>query len=138
MRWLFPACLAVLLFSPPPAHAAAKSDKDKDISWLIGAWEKTADEDNSPSDVVEFRSDGSFITFGPNCQRTFSSYFVRDGYIYITIVGSTKGPIALMFVPDRDHKTLTFTSPRSFHNATYEKAPKAECKVAKSSTPHPA
>lgn len=123
-------CLVLALASGAAAAAApAPAAGGKDLGWLVGPWAKKAAEKKSPDDVVEFREDGTFVTYGPGCQRTFSSYFLRDGYIYITIVAPLKGPIALMFVPSEDRKSLTFTSPRTFENATYEKAPSAECKT---------
>jgi hypothetical protein len=125
MKRLLLACLPLFLSSPSHAYAAAPPADD--VSWLSGSWEKTADEDKAPADVVEFLANGSFVTFGPNCQATFNSYFVRDGFVYVTVIG-TNGPIALMFVPSVDHKKLTFTSPRTFHLATYEKTAAPACK----------
>lgn len=120
------ACLALCLSLP----SFAATPKEDDASWLSGSWTKTADEDNGPADVVEFLANGSFVTFGPKCQATFNSFFIRDGFIYVTVVG-TNGPIALMFVPSVDRKKLTFTSPRTFHLATYEKTTTPSCKSRK-------
>jgi len=122
------ACLVLFLSLPPLGYAA--TPKEDDASWLSGSWTKTADEDKGPADVVEFLANGSFVTFGPNCQATFNSFFIRDGFIYVTVVG-TNGPIALMFVPSVDRKKLTFTSPRTFHLATYEKTTTPSCKSRK-------
>lgn len=128
MKRLLFACLALFLSLPSFGNAAAP--KEDDASWLSGSWTKTADEDKGPADVVEFLANGSFVTFGPNCQATFNSFFIRDGFIYVTVVG-TNGPIALMFVPSVDRKKLTFTSPRTFHLATYERTTTPSCKSRK-------
>lgn len=128
MKRLLPACLPLLLSLPLLAGAATPPPDE--TAWLNGSWTKTADEDKGPADTVEFRPNGYFVTFGPNCQATFNSYFVRDGFVYVTVVG-TNGPIALMFVPSVDRKKLTFTSPRTFHLATYEKTTTPACKSNK-------
>jgi hypothetical protein len=126
MKRLLFACFALFLSLP----SFAAPPKEDDASWLSGSWTKTADEDKGSADVVEFLANGSFVTFGPNCQATFNSFFIRDGFIYVTVVG-TNGPIALMFVPSVDRKKLTFTSPRTFHLATYEKTTTPSCKSRK-------
>lgn len=98
------------------------------MDWLVGTWEKTHDEDNSPPDILLFRSDGTFVSYAPRCEERVNSYFMHDGKVFMVIGIPDKGPVALVFQPSQNHQSLTFTSPRTLNNAVYEKRPSATCK----------
>jgi hypothetical protein len=109
------------LFLPLASHAA-------EYTWLVGFWHQTEDEDNTGSDVMEFRADGTYQNYGFNCVHSSSQPFhVFGGDIYVTSEISGKGPIAIVFRPSDDLKRLTFTSPRTRHNAVYERLPTNPC-----------
>lgn len=100
------------------------SDARPDAVWLNGTWEKTFDEDGAPSDKITFRGDGSWISYGPDGQEMTLPYHLDSGDIYLTILSDKpgNGPVALVLRPSHDHAKLTFTSPRTGKNATYERA----------------
>ena len=100
-----------------------------DNSWLYGYWELATDEDGGQKgmDVDEFRPDGIYSILGPNCKPQLGRYHVYDGDIYVTFEIPGKGPIAMIYRPSPTKKTLTYTSPRTRNNATYEKLPGSPC-----------
>jgi len=109
--------LALVVLLPGTATAEA---------WLLGTWQKTQDEDNSPDDVMKFNSDGTWIAYGPGCQEKLFQYFLHEGNVFL-VIPIEKGPVSLVFRPSLDKKQLTFTSPRTMNNAIYEKVDKPFC-----------
>jgi len=95
-------------------------------AWLMGTWQKTLDEDNSPTDTLTFRGDGTWIGYGPRCEETVYQYFVHSGDVFL-ILPQPKGPVALIFRPNPSNSKLTFTSPRTRNNAIYEKVANPVC-----------
>ncbi|MEO6690322.1 MAG: hypothetical protein ABIS07_00880 [Dokdonella sp.] len=99
------------------------------IPWFAGFWQLTSDEDGSPYgyDLNEFRADGRYVIYGPNCEQSFASYHVYNENIYITFDVPGKGPIA-MISPTKDHRKLIYTSPRTRNNAGYERDLSPKCR----------
>ena len=106
----------------------SKSAPPITADWLVGTWQKTLDEDNSPPDKVLFRADGTFVSYGKNCEERVNPHFIHDGNVFLMVGIPDKGPVALVFQPSQDRQWLTFTSPRTRNNARYEKRPSAACK----------
>ena len=104
--------------------SASLSAQTEQASWLMGFWQLTQDEDGSPSgtDLNEFRADGRYVIYGPNCKENFGAYHLYNGDVYIAFDIPGKGPVAMIYRPSEDHAKLTFTSPRTRHNAVYERA----------------
>jgi hypothetical protein len=96
---------------------------------LLGVWTATYDEDGTPADVFELRGDGTYVNFGIDCNVAEEMpYHMFRGDIYVTSEIPGKGPISIVFRPSADGSKLTFTSPRSRNNATYEKLATNPCK----------
>jgi hypothetical protein len=113
--------VAILMSSGVCMGTVRASD---DASQLIGFWHKTQDEDAMPSDIFELRADGTYVNYGFSCHATPATKFrVITGDIYVKYEVPGKGPIAIIFRPSADRQTLTFTSPRTRHNASYERMP---------------
>jgi hypothetical protein len=110
-------CAATFWFSV----ASSQSEEDVNVTWLVGTWEKTIDEDRAPSDKITFNADGTWISYGPEDQQRVSSYHFYRGDLYLTVEMQDKGPVSLVFRPSKSHSKLTFTSPRTMKNATYER-----------------
>lgn len=98
-----------------------------DARWFVGFWKMTHDEDGTPSDTMEFRADGTYINHNYRCRSSESRYHVYGGDIYVTVEIEGKGPIAIVFRQSSDRTKLTFTSPRSRKNATYERLSSSAC-----------
>ena len=96
-------------------------------SWIFGTWEKTQDEDKSPPDTIKFLPNGTFVSYGPNCEEKIFPYHVHGGNIYLDIDILGKGPVALVYRPNDAHTALTFTSPRTMNNAVYEHVSHPTC-----------
>jgi hypothetical protein len=122
MRRIFAFVLAAAVVGPALASVGAKESP----TWLLGIWQKTQDEDNSPNDVMKFNADGAWIGYGPKCEEKLFEYFVRNGDVFL-IIPLEKGPISLLFRSSTDRKRLTFTSPRTRNNAIYEMVKKPVC-----------
>ena len=107
-------------------HAATVISKP---AWFLGQWILAEDEDGGPpgQDLDEFLADGHYVIYGPSCTRSLLAYHVHDGDIYVTGDVPGKGPIAMIFHPSADHTSLTYTSPRTRHNAVYRRAPPTIC-----------
>jgi hypothetical protein len=125
MRHFKPVALTAVLAT---AFLGQTSCASEGPDWLVGVWQKTHDEDQSPADTIRFRPDGNFINYGPNCQEKLNPYFVHGGNVYLSIEIPGKGPVALVFKPSVDKKALTFTSPKTLNNAVYEQAPNPPCR----------
>lgn len=110
-----------LVLSPLVASA------EQGPTWIVGTWQKTLDEDHAPPDVMTFRADGTFLSFGPKCEQRTNHYFVHEGDAYLVVMIPGKGPVALVFRPNSDKSHLTFTSPRTLQNAQYEKIASPPC-----------
>jgi hypothetical protein len=112
MRWMIFAFLGTLGASTT-AHAQQMSP-----SWLVGTWTVISDEDHTPPDFADFTVDGKYINHGFNCSiRAEMSFHIYNGDIYVTAEISGKGPIAMVFRPSSDKKTMSYTSPRTHNNA---------------------
>ena len=98
-------------------------------SWLLGVWQLTQDEDGSPAgtDLNEFRTGGRFVIYGPNCKENLGTYHLYNDDAYIAFDVPGKGPIAMIYRPNADHSKLTYTSPRTRHNAVYERVAAPPC-----------
>jgi len=99
-------------------HASAQPQNDQ---WFVGFWQMTADEDGTPSDTMEFRTDGTYVNHGYKCGASTAKYHLHGRDIYVTVEVEGKGPIAIIFRPSSDKKKLIYTSPRTRKNATYER-----------------
>ena len=123
--------LAILLLAATltSASAVTRPDLGESLSWLYGYWELATDEDGGVKgmDVDEFRPDGTYSILGPNCKPQLGHYHVFDGNIFVAFDVPGKGPIAMIFRPSPTKKTLTYTSPRTRNNATFEKLPGSPC-----------
>ena len=111
-------CLSLLI----PQLATAETSN----SWLVGIWQKTIDEDNSPDDVIKFNPDGTWVGYGPKCEEKLYKYFVHEGDVFF-LIPIPKGPVSLVFRPNEQKTKLVFTSPRTMNNASYEKVKKPLC-----------
>jgi len=97
-------------------------------TWLLGVWQLTQDEDGfAGTDLNEFRADGHFVIYGPNCRENLGTYHLYGDDAYISFDVPGKGPIAMVYRPSADHSKLTYTSPRTRHNAVYERASTPPC-----------
>jgi hypothetical protein len=123
--------LAILLLAvtATTGFAQTRPDLGEALNWLYGYWQLATDEDGGfkGMDVDEFRPDGTYSILGHNCNPQLGRYHVFDGDIYVTFDVPGKGPIALIFRPSVTKKTLTYTSPRTRNNATFEKLPGSPC-----------
>jgi hypothetical protein len=119
--------LASLILAGAPFAALAGPEKP---AWLVGVWQLTQDEDGSPagSDLDEFRADGHYVIYGPGCKESFGNYHLYEGDAYVTFDVPGKGPVAMIFRPSPDHSKLTYTSPRTRHNAVYERVTAPPCR----------
>jgi hypothetical protein len=103
--------------------AVSQPKNDSDVTWLVGTWEKTVDEDSSsPADTITFKGDGTWISFGPGNKQMINTFHLYGGDVYLTLEMQSQGPVALVFRPSKDRTRLVFTSPRTINNATYERA----------------
>jgi hypothetical protein len=100
-------------------------------AWSAGFWRMTADEDNGPlGEVMEFTADGGYIWHGRDCVAYPQiDAHVHNGDIYVTSTIPGKGPVAVIFHPNADHTQLTFTSPRTKNDATYQRISGNKCVV---------
>jgi hypothetical protein len=89
-------------------------------SWLVGRWTVVFDEDGTPPDFADFTANGKYINRGFDCG-------VRAEMPFHTAEIPKKGPIALVFRPSQDKKKLTYTSPRTRHNAVMQKVAGNKC-----------
>ncbi|MBS0172924.1 MAG: hypothetical protein JSR64_02675 [Nitrospira sp.] len=125
------AVLAVMTLSQ--LALASSSTQTQVPRWLVGFWVQTVDEDGKPrTDTLEFKSDGAVVEHGPSCQRLpAGAIHIYHGNIYATFV-IRKGPIAIVLVPSKDLKHLTWTSYATGNNAVFEPSKVASCVPAKS------
>jgi hypothetical protein len=118
------AVIASLLLAVSIASHAAS----KDSAWMTGVWTATSDEDGTPADVFEFRSDGKYVNYGISCAvNAVMPFHTYAGDIYVTSEIPGKGPISIVFRPSQDHRKLTYTSPRTRNNAVYERLQSNPC-----------
>jgi hypothetical protein len=113
------------------SSACGAAEGPVDSTWMAGFWHMTADEDNGPvGGVIEFRTDGTYIGYDKSCNAypTVEFHVYRDN-IYVTSLIPGKGPVSVIFHPNSDRSTLTFTSLRTHNNAVYERLPGNGCRV---------
>jgi hypothetical protein len=111
--------------------ACGAAESRPDTTWMTGYWHMTADEDNGPvGGVIEFRPDGTYIGYDRSCNPypTAEFHVYRDNIYVISIIPG-KGPVSVIFHPNSDRSTLTFTSARTHNNAVYERLPGDSCRV---------
>lgn len=125
----FNRTLQVVLLSAALAFSgsACSTDRAGESDWPVGTWVKTIDEDNGPPDSVTFRSDGTFATYDKQCRVHTNAYFVEKGMIFL-IIPLKKGPVALIFRPNADKSSMSFTSPRTQNNAVYVPSGAPHCR----------
>jgi hypothetical protein len=110
--------LALLVTSCAAVSSACA--KDTAPTWLVGYWIQTADEDGEPyDDTLEFRRDGTFVSYSKTCNQIVASFHLTNGNVYVT-APTKKGKVSLLYVPSQDHKRLVLTSVRTANNAVYE------------------
>jgi hypothetical protein len=97
-------------------------------AWLLGYWHVVEDEDNTPPDWSEFRSNGVWVNIFPGCSTFEGRWHIFEGDVYVTALVPEKGPIALVFRPSADKHRLSYTSPRTRNNAFMEKVSSVSCK----------
>lgn len=117
----------LLLVSASSASWAAKQEPTGDHAWLLGVWEKTQDEDRDRPDSLKFQTDDTFVSYGPSCEEKVFPFHIHKGNVYLDVAIPGKGPVALVYRPNQSRTALTFTSPRTLNNATYERVPKPTC-----------
>lgn len=105
---------------------ACAAEKQAAPEWLLRTWTKTLDEDNGPADSITFRADGTFVTYDEQCSEHANRYFVDGGLVFL-VIPMEKGPVALVLKPERDHSSMTFTSPRTRNNAVYAASDSPHC-----------
>ena len=127
MRRILATFLVVVL--PLTATATGRADLGEGLNWLYGYWELSTDEDGGVRgmDVDEFRPDGTYSILGPGCKPQLGRYHVFDSDIYVTYDVQGKGPVAMIFRPNATKTILTYTSPRTRNNSTYEKLQRSPC-----------
>lgn len=86
----------------------------------------TIDPDNTPTDWMEFRSDGHFVNTLHDCKRFVGRFHLHDGDIYLAIEPDGKF-LANGMRPTEDRSQLLYTSPRTRNTATYQKVLKTKC-----------
>ena len=102
-----------------------------DTTSVVGYWTLAHDEDGTPSDTMEIRNDGTYISHGINCEyRVSIPYHMYKGDAYATIEIPGKGPISIVFRPNLKGQ-LVFTSPRTRNNAYYERVDTDPCPATK-------
>jgi hypothetical protein len=123
MRWLF------FIFAVTALMPSALSVAEERGTWMIGFWHMTADEDHGPTgEVIEFRADGTYVAYTEICATYPAAEFhVFKGDIYVTSEIPGKGPVSVIFHPDKERTRLTFTSARTHNNATYERLASTKC-----------
>jgi len=99
-------------------------------SWLPGIWQMTEDEDKGPTgELVLFTADGKAHFYDKDClPMPPIGFHIYDGDVYMTALIPGKGPVSHVLHPIEGHTKLTFTSPRTFNNATYSKTQLTACK----------
>ena len=117
----------VLLLSTSSASWAGAQESASNDAWLLGVWEKTRDEDRDRPDTLKFQADGTFVAYGPGCEEKVYPFHIHKGNVYLDITIPGQGPVALVYRPDQARTSLTFTSPRTLNNATYERVPDPTC-----------
>jgi hypothetical protein len=128
---VFRTLLILLLCGAPVVATADRSDVSAPY-WFVGQWEMASDEDNSaPYDLMEFRPNNVWVDYGPGCKEFLAEYHVYGRDIYVTSLVPDKGPIAMVFRPSEDHRVLTYTSPRTRHNAMFKRPSQSPCNVVK-------
>jgi hypothetical protein len=116
-------CIAFLVLAAVTAQAWSSQKSNS----YVGFWELSHDEDGSPKDTMEIRSDGTYISHGWTCQKAdVIPYHIYNGDMYATVEIPGKGPISIIFRRHKDD-TLSFTSPRSRNNAYYSRLNKNPC-----------
>lgn len=101
---------------PQPSHS------------LVGSWTAVSDEDGTPADYFQITEDGKYINYGFNCTvRSEAPTHIWGGDLYVTHEIPAKGPISIVFRPNFDASTLTFTSPRTRNNAVYARIVSIPC-----------
>ena len=112
--------MAVLFFSQ-------LASADTVPSWLVGNWKLVSDEDHTGmSDSIQFRADSMWRNYAPTCNFSMGKYVLIKEDV-VMLVELKKGPTALVFRPNTDHTTLSFTSPRTNNNSTYERIKSMPC-----------
>lgn len=91
--------------------------------WPVGFWVQTLDEDgHSRDETLRFLGDGSVVIYGPSCQMSpAGGYHVYGGKVYATF-RVPKGFVSAVYVPSKDRRRLTYTSPRTGNNSVYTPA----------------
>lgn len=117
---LFIGLVAGLLTSAACAMPPVQTD-------YVGFWELSFDEDGSPKDTMEIRSDGTCIAHGWSCQTAdMIPFHLHSGDMYATIEIPNKGPISIVFRFLEDGR-ISFTSPRTTNNAYYSRLDHNPC-----------
>ena len=103
-----------------------------DLASVVGYWRLSYDEDGTPPDTMEIRSDGTYVSHGIDCEYSVEvPYHIYKGDVYATIEIIGKGPISIVFRPNLKGQ-LVFTSPRTRNNAYYERQEKNPCPMTES------
>lgn len=117
---LFLGLVAIVLGAPACAKPRVQAD-------YVGFWELSFDEDGSPKDTMEIRSDGTYIAHGWSCRTSdLIPFHLHDGDMYATIEIPNKGPVSLVFRLLEDGR-ISYTSPRTANNAYYRRLEKNPC-----------
>lgn len=117
--------VATILAIASQSSIAAAAER-LEPTWLFGAWKVTHDEDNTPPDIMAFKS-GVYVSYGVDCAFRYEwPMHIHGGDVFVKVEWP-KGPISIVFRPNADKTKLTFTSPRTRNNAIYEKLPSNPC-----------
>lgn len=120
------AIVLLILAGVASLNVHAKHAPGKSSAWLLGVWELTDDPDNSPTDWMEFRADGTFVNTLSNCKQASGRYHLYQGDIYLAIEQGGKF-LANGARPNPEKTKLLYTSPRTRSTATYEKVEAVRC-----------
>ena len=117
---LFLGIVAFVTTAPACAKTRVQTD-------YVGFWELSFDEDGSPKDTMEIRSDGTYIAHGWSCKTAdVIPFHLHNGDMYATMEIPKKGPISIVFRLLEDGR-ISFTSPRTAKNAFYSRVEQNPC-----------
>ena len=125
---MFPKSL-VLALGVAACLPACAAQSESIPSWLPGIWQMTADEDKGPlGELVEFTADGRYFFYGKDClSMSPLTFHVHNGDVYVTNTIQNKGPVSIIYHPVGNGAALTYTSPRTFNNASYSRTALKAC-----------
>lgn len=119
MTNIAPVFFMLQLINGTDSYSLIASSK---ANWPTGYWLQIKDEDGQArDDTFQVLADGTVLAYDSQCREIASGRsHLYDGTLFVTW-RSPKGPIAIAYVPSKNHELLTFTSPRTGNNAIYSR-----------------